>query len=286
MVAESQLPADLQPVQATFGGQIELVGYTANPTLRRPGDSQSVTLYWRARQPMAQDYALALHLVGQGLEEVGKLDTWPGGGNAPTSQWQPGVILADTYALPISRTATTPSLLKLNLAFWQGQADHQLPITGPTGEPLQTVSLKVGRVAPAASPVLRPAVMEGTRFEYGISLLGAEDGGGGRLTLFWKTDQTVPADYTVFLHLVDATGRQVASADGPPLGGDWPTTAWVPGQALADPRQFDLPLAPGQYTVQLGFYDPASGARVDAYRADGAEWPDDVVVLKDVIGIK
>jgi hypothetical protein len=288
VVAESQLPRDIQPVHVAFGGQIELIGCTSDTAVRHPGESLRVTLYWRARRPLTQDYALALHLIGRGVEEVGKLDTWPGGGNAPTSQWQPGVILADTYWLPITRSATTPSQLKLNLAFWEGQADNQLPITAASGEPLKTVTLNVGRVAPAQPPVFKPAIVEGTKFEYGISLAGADVGDAGRLTLYWQTNQSIPADYTIFLHLVDASGRQVAQADGPPLNGDWPTSAWVPGQALADVRQFDLApgLAPGRYTVQLGFYDPASGARVGAFRSDGGEWPDDIVLLKDVVEIK
>jgi hypothetical protein len=38
--------------------------------------------------------------------------------------------------------------------------------------------------------------------------------------------------------------------------------------------------------VQLGFYDPATAARLAAYRADGAEWPDDIVVIQNVVEIK
>jgi 4-amino-4-deoxy-L-arabinose transferase-like glycosyltransferase len=291
VLTESDLPKDLHPAQVTFDAKVELVGYTADETLRHPGERQRVTLYWRALQPMTADYVVALHLLGRGGEEVGKIDTWPGGGNAPTSQWPAGGLLADTYWLPISTTATAPSQLKLDLAFWLGQPDNKLPMktAAEAGGPLdQSLALVVGRLAPAQSTEFKPALAEGTRFEYGIALLGVDTGQAGRVTLYWKTDQVVPGNYTVFLHVLDASGTQVTQADGPPLNNDWPTSAWIPGQALADVRQVADPakLAPGRYTVVLGLYEPESGARVAAFRADGAEWPDDMVVLKDAIEIK
>jgi hypothetical protein len=92
----------------------------------------------------------------------------------------------------------------------------------------------------------------------------------------------VPANYTVFLHLVNAQGDMVTDpADGPPLGGDWPTSDWVPGQSVVDTRLIALPpnLPTGKYDLQVGFYDPASGQRLTARKVDGAPWPDNAVVL-------
>jgi hypothetical protein len=289
VLTESDLPKDLHETHVAFDAKIELVGYTSDDALRRPGESQRVTLYWRALQPMAADYVVALHLIGRGLEEVGKIDTWPGGGNAPTSQWPAGGLLADTYWLPISTTATAPSQLKLDLAFWLGQADNKLPMTAAGNEQLdKSLALDVGRLVPAQSAHFKPAFVEGSRFEYGISLLGMDIGEAGQVTLYWKTDQVIPGNYTVFLYVLDAAGTQVTQADGPPLNNDWPTSAWVPGQAFADSRHMaeSAKLAPGRYTVRLGLYEPVSGARVAAFRADGSEWPDDMVVFKDVMEIK
>ena len=224
---------------------------------------------------------MALHLLGQGGAEIGKIDTWPGGGSAPTSAWTPGLIFADSYLLPIESGAAAPSLTRLDLGFWDGDPADQLPIAAPNGERLSAVTFTVGRVVPSRSPQFAPAIVEGSLFEYGIALLGVEVGEGGVFTLYWQTAQPIPADYTVFVHLLDANGNQVAQADAPPLAGDWPTSAWVPGQPFADPRRFALPsgLAAGRYTLNLGFYDPASGARLLAFRADASEWQADVVVI-------
>jgi hypothetical protein len=95
----------------------------------------------------------------------------------------------------------------------------------------------------------------------------------------------VPKDLTLFVHLLDANGVQVTQADSPPLSGEWPTSAWVPGEAFADPRSLPLPpqLGPGRYTLHLGWYDPASAERLAAFRADGTRWPDDIVVIDRAI---
>ncbi len=283
LLAQTDLPKAMRAVQAVFGGAIELIGYTADDTPRKPGESQPVTLYWRALKPMAADYALALHLLGRGTAEVGKIDTWPGGGNAPTSQWTPGAIFADPYRLPIDPQTDAPSVLELDLAIWNGDPANTLPITAPSGDPLPSVKLAVGRVVPPAPPHFSPMITEGSTFEHGIKLLGVDVEPGGAVTLYWQTDGSIPGDYTVFLHLL-ADGVLLTQADAPPLAGDWLTSAWVPGQPFADRRQFELPpeMPPGPYALRLGFYDPSTNARLTAFRTEGAEWPDDMVIVGGV----
>ena len=283
VIAEADLPANLRSSQVRFGDSIELVGYTSDDTPRRPGETQPVTLYWRALKPMTADYALALHLLGRGATEVGKIDTWPGGGNLPTSQWTPGAIYADPYLIPIDPQAETPSRLNLYLSFGGRDLEDGLPIVAPSGDKLSSVKITVGRVMAPSTPHFSPAIVEGSTFEHGIKLLGVDVEKGGGVTLYWQTDGQVSGDYTVFLHLL-ANGVFLTQADAPPLGGDWPTSAWIPGQPFADVHQFELPpeLPPGPYSLYLGFYDPASDARLTALRKDSAEWPDDIVVIEDV----
>ncbi len=286
-LAEAGLPEDLRPVYARFGSGIELIGYTAGAEPVQPGGTLPVTLYWRALQPMRDDFALALHLLGRDAELVGKLDTWPGGGLRPTSQWQPGAIYADHYWLPVSAAASAPTLLRLQVYFWKWGTDEQLPITGGDGGPLPDLTLAaVGRAVPAHPPEARAEVALPTRFEHGIELLGysARSRNGLELTLFWRLDgsEPVPADYTVFVHVVDDRGRAVAEpADGPPLAGYWPTSAWLPGELVVDERRVPLPasLPPGSYNVLVGWYDPHTGARLTATNSDGVRWPDDSVTL-------
>ena len=49
-----------------------------------------------------------------------------------------------------------------------------------------------------------------------------------------------------------------------PVGGTRPTTIWVDGEYLTDPHEFvvDPAAKPGRYQIEVGLYDPATGARV------------------------
>jgi 4-amino-4-deoxy-L-arabinose transferase-like glycosyltransferase len=87
--------------------------------------------------------------------------------------------------------------------------------------------------------------------------------------LFWQPEQQTDVDLTVFMHLIgppQADGNPLwAAGDHPPQYGRSNTTAWPVGALLRDPYQLAIPEnAPaGTYTVAVGFYDPASGERVE-----------------------
>ena len=85
------------------------------------------------------------------------------------------------------------------------------------------------------------------------------------LQLWWRATATVPADWTVFTHLLGppkADGSIVwAGRDARPGQGSAPTTAWQPGDLILDEYQLQLPAdaPPGSYRIEVGLYDPATG---------------------------
>jgi hypothetical protein len=84
------------------------------------------------------------------------------------------------------------------------------------------------------------------------------------LELWWQALGPLDTDYTVFLHLLDATDQIVAQADGVPVNGRYPTSAWEPGERIVDTRFVTLPagLAPGEYRLMVGLYNPRDGSRL------------------------
>jgi len=76
------------------------------------------------------------------------------------------------------------------------------------------------------------------------------------LTLFWTPLAPMETDYTVFVHLRDATGATVAQRDAQPLDGDYPTSRWRVGEVVIDPHRVELPsdLPPGEYQLRVGLY--------------------------------
>jgi 4-amino-4-deoxy-L-arabinose transferase-like glycosyltransferase len=109
----------------------------------------------------------------------------------------------------------------------------------------------------------------------GARLLGSAIGGqnsqalpalkaGDTLSLrtFWQVEQPFTADYFIFVHVLNAAGQTVAQRDAPPWQGRFPTSSWRPGSLIVDLNDLPLPadLPPGEYTLVVGMFDPASGA--------------------------
>ena len=105
------------------------------------------------------------------------------------------------------------------------------------------------------------------------------------LDLAWQAVAPDGRDYTVFVHLLDGAGELVAQSDGPPQGGAYPTSIWSAGEQVADTRALALPgdLPPGEYTLFVGLYDPASGARLPAIDVTGTRAPNDAVELARIV---
>jgi 4-amino-4-deoxy-L-arabinose transferase-like glycosyltransferase len=93
----------------------------------------------------------------------------------------------------------------------------------------------------------------------GYDLTSQESGQKSRqlsLVLYWQALSSIPYDYTVFVHLRDAAGRNVAQADHQPLAPVYPPTLWPVGQTIRERSVLTLPegLAAGTYNLWVGLY--------------------------------
>lgn len=80
------------------------------------------------------------------------------------------------------------------------------------------------------------------------------------ITLYWQPLKRLDADYTTFVHLVDADGARLAQSDHRPGGVYYPTSLWKRGEVLIDRHMLALPadLGPGPYSIVVGLYDRAA----------------------------
>jgi hypothetical protein len=76
------------------------------------------------------------------------------------------------------------------------------------------------------------------------------------LVLFWEVLQPLPYDYTVFVHLRDAAGRNVVQADHQPLAPVYPPTLWSVGEVVRERSVLTLPedVPAGTYELWTGLY--------------------------------
>lgn len=101
-------------------------------------------------------------------------------------------------------------------------------------------------------------------FAGGMQLLGFDLPAGAGLvpgerlplTLYWRAEQEIPANYTLFLHLADEQDQLLYQFDGLPVQGRHPTRQWQPGQVFADRHRLTARSVPTTTlaTLSLGFY--------------------------------
>ena len=103
-------------VAAVPGGEVELIGYDWRAVRPGPegelyvpqqggldgGSTLEVTLSWGALDVPAGDYAVTLGIVDEdGRVRVQRQSRHPVGGTYPTSRWQPGQVVADSYRVDL-----------------------------------------------------------------------------------------------------------------------------------------------------------------------------------------
>lgn len=98
----------IQPVNARIG-QAALVGYRLGGLVKGTTTTAGplnlhVVLYWRATEPIGQDWKVFVHLSDASGRVVAQQDHAPVGGAFPTTQWPPGELIVDTYDLQLNST--------------------------------------------------------------------------------------------------------------------------------------------------------------------------------------
>lgn len=126
-------------------------------------------------------------------------------------------------------------------------------------------------VETAAVPLIRVVELVGegqieNRLDlaYGpLMLLGyatEETGEALTLSLFWRVNERMPADYTSSVQLFDAAGNRLAQDDRSPGGVFYPTSLWKPGEILRD-----------IHPLSAGIFHSAAQLRVLLYTRVGGD---------------
>jgi len=279
ILTEADVPSDVQRNDVTHGGVLRLLGFDLPRESVHPGETVPVTVYWQLTEPTDRDLAVFVHLLGRGLEPVGQVNSYPGLGAYPLSLLQPGDVVRDTYQVPVAVTATAPSLLRVDVGLFDFADPLRAALTASDAAGGQERNmLGAVRLLPHAGV---SDVPQTPRFDLGgqAALVGYDfpqdavrPGDTLPVTLFWQAQARIPADYQVFVHLIGPDGQPVAQGDKTPLDGDWPTTAWEPGQTFRDEYRIKVPngLAPGVYELRVGLYRLADFTRLPVEGAEGS----------------
>lgn len=278
------VPPTAQPVRARFG-PVELLAFEIDRTRVEPGERCTLTLYWQTHAPLDEDLTLYIHVFGRDGAKIAQRDSFHGGGTCPTSYWQPGQVIRDTYAIAVAADAASPTAAEIVVGLYR--RDDMVPITAtdPSGNPVGKLTITRIKVAGETSPSIPQWATE-ARFGEAILLRGYDldwDRWDGEaplpITLHWGALRRLDRDLTVFIHLVNEQGQILGQGDGPPCNGEYPTTFWEEGETLEDHHLIIIQRAAqaaSNLRILVGFYDPVTGERLMVSDLEGAPLGDHV----------
>ena len=285
---EGEAPAPPHRLDRTYveGGRplARLVGFELDDEAVEPGETVRVRVYWKILGNTDVDYTLFAQLFGRDGAKVGQRDTYPGLGHYPTSFWEPGETIIDEVPIPVAADATAPSRLRLDLGLYRRGGDR-LPVVDDSGNRVESATIAWLKLSPIDSPPT-PTVATDHRLGSVARLIGYDlerNSGQLHLALHWLCRASMERDHIVFVHLLDEEGTLTEQADGPPVGGDYPTSFWEPGETIVDRRVLDVKdHPPGVYRIQVGLYLLDTGERLPVRNPAGERLEGDAVPLAEV----
>ena len=245
----------LHRTNADLGG-LTLLGFDQWPATLRQGESEFITLYWQASRTPLPDRQVTLQMRGaQQLIVLSR--SGPVHDRYLTSQWEKDEFIADRLALRVPPD-TPPGAYTLEVQVddfpaqtlgrfeVQAIARNWTPpiISHPMSLTLGSQVALVGFDLKPQTSNAKPQVIE--------------------LALHWQALREMSESYTVFVHLIDASGAVRAQKDNAPRDGAYPTTLWQPGEFVSDAYTLVLPpdLPSGDYVLEVGMYVADTGARL------------------------
>ncbi|MCB0165455.1 MAG: glycosyltransferase family 39 protein [Anaerolineae bacterium] len=272
-----EVPPISVPVEANFDDKLLLLGYDLPARRAQPGETIPLTLYWQALSRMNQTYVIFTRVLDARQQRWGGYDRWPQE-TANTVLWHEGEVVIDTFGIPVDADAPS-GVYTIDIGLYD-DADpmgsplpilHDGQVTGQNSVRLGPVKIggpppEVLASAEAVAPDVALTVPLGTPpaiLLRGYSLEPLD--GALKIKLTWESLSQTPIDWSVFVHLRDASGQTVAQKDGPAGGSvNYPSSLWDTGDVIIDEILIPLPadLAAGQYHLVIGLYNLSDGARL------------------------
>lgn len=252
------VPSMQQHAAVKLDDSVELLGNDLSPGPVRSGELIHLRLFWKATGKVSENYKVFVHLLDYRRQQWAGVDNQPLMNRRPTKDWLPGEVIVDDYDLLVPNGIPS-GLYTLEVGMYDPNTMQRLGKT----------DIDIGQVVVRRDVVLPPQAQMLSEQLGSLELAGYAGPGSSdlrsplRFSLYWRALAGQETAYTVFAHLLDASGALVAQSDGPPAGGAFPTTAWPVGDIVEDNREVPLSgLKAGVYKLVIGLYDPATGQRL------------------------
>ena len=286
-LAPDALPVQ-SPLSSEFDGRVRLLGYSLGNGPFQAGESLTFSLFWQALVRGDEPYVIFAQLQDESGQPVALSEAPP---IYPSDHWEAGALLRDPHEIALPATLP-PGTYRLAVGLLRPDGSR-LRVAGGDDQVVLTSVETTQRLHDFSPP--SPQHMLDVRFGDHTRLVGYDLRGGANLhpgesltlVLYWQALETFDRPYTVFVHLVDADDHILGQRDQVPGDGDFPTTSWVPGEYVTDayavPVNLDAP--PGEYWIEIGFYDPLDGTRLPVTDADGQPLGDRLLLEETRISV-
>lgn len=258
-------PDTLAPA-LVFDGRIQLRGVTLEQASAAPGEWIIICACWEALAPVERDYTVFVQVVDAEANRVGERLTYPGLGRFPSSLWPVGQAFCDRYRLQIEPWTPTPAVYDVLIGLYDAATGERLPPTTPQGVGVGLPVVAPLRIVSDQPEPLPPTHPLDYRLGESIRLTGyavtpLRTGEPLTVTLVWEAHAPVAEDYSVFIHLSNEKGEQIAQSDLRPRQGRYPTWAWQPGERIVDVHILRTPESGTEFTLYVGLYLPGTWER-------------------------
>jgi hypothetical protein len=109
-----------------------------------PGDTFTLTLYWRALAELSVNYSVFAHVRGEGESLFGGHDGWPQDGAAPTAAWRRGEVFVDSHPLTVA-PGTPPGTYEVEVGLYDASG-ARLKAVADDGRPTDADYVFLSRI--------------------------------------------------------------------------------------------------------------------------------------------
>ncbi len=128
-------PAVAHRVDAHLADMATLLGYGPLPADLQPGETFTLTLYWRADALIDRSYTVFVHLVGPDDHIYAQQDSVPVEWTRPTAGWFPAEFIRDEYRLTVDPAAPSGTY-QIRVGWYDPHTGRRVPAVDAGGTPL------------------------------------------------------------------------------------------------------------------------------------------------------
>ncbi len=253
---------EVAPVVKPRVGPLTMLAYSLSHQPVRPGDPIRLEFVWRVNRKISKRMDVRLRFWDLGHGRLSSADPLFQGSNP--ENLSPGTIIRTIHTFRAPKGLGSHTYLAEVRVFGDGKRLHWIPTDRlPIGFVHVEDRSHLWKPCSGCKPV--QATFDGLAALEGFAVPASVRGGEKlSLRLCWHAIGETEKSYKVFVHLLDERGKIVAQHDSPPANGKLPTDLWIEGEYVEDLHELVVPesLPEGEYSLEVGLYDPATGARL------------------------